>query len=191
MFTHDVIKQKYSTEGYLPNYPPHLISDEEMFQAFMPLQYFTLDEDEDDVVFGLSEWDSFCNDDQPSYFKDNYPQIGPSLLSPYKELVSNMCYHMMNYIKDNTYVVPSWVYSYMLGAVIGPASDKTDIHDLLVELLCDNIDDDYGEIQGSKCLQTAIEYENSAKVIKEQHRPPTIFGEPYIIKYLRLRSLIR
>lgn len=191
MFTHDVIKQRYSIEGYLPNYPPHLISDEEMFQAFIPLQYFKLDEDEDDVVFGLSEWADYENDPQPSYFKDNYPSLGPTLLSAYKELISNICYHIKMHLKDDTYAIPPWVYSYMLKAVIGPTSDKQDIHDLLVELVCDNIDDDYGELQGSKCLNTSIEYENSAKIVKETHRPPTMFGEPYIIKFLRLRSLIR
>ena len=35
MMIHDVIKIKLSREGYLPDYPPHLISDEEMCRAFI------------------------------------------------------------------------------------------------------------------------------------------------------------
>ena len=34
---HDIIKIKYTRLGYLPNYPYHLISDEEMFNAFIDL----------------------------------------------------------------------------------------------------------------------------------------------------------
>lgn len=32
---HDLIKIKYVREGYLPNYPYHLISDSEMCDAFI------------------------------------------------------------------------------------------------------------------------------------------------------------
>lgn len=189
MFTHDVIKQKYSLEGYLLDYPPHLISDEEMFQAFIPLQYFKIDEDRDEVVFGLNEWQQFENDTQPSYFKNNYPLLGESLLYQYKDLVSNICYHIKRHLENESYVIPSWVYSYMLGAVIGPESEKIDIHDFLVSLNCDNLDDNYGEKEGNACLKAAIEYENSIRVVVEEHRPTTMFGELYLIKYLRLKGL--
>ena len=36
-FVHDVIKIKYAREGYLPDLPYHLISDEEMCDAFINL----------------------------------------------------------------------------------------------------------------------------------------------------------
>ena len=36
-FIHDIIKIKYSKLGYLPSYPYNLISDKEMFQAFINL----------------------------------------------------------------------------------------------------------------------------------------------------------
>ena len=35
MFIHDFIKIMYTDMGYLPNYPYYLISDEEMFDAFL------------------------------------------------------------------------------------------------------------------------------------------------------------
>ena len=191
MFTHDVIKQKYSVEGYLPNYPPHLISEEEMFKAFIPYQYFKIDEDKDEVEFGLDEWNNYIDDEEPSYFKDNYPSLGDSLLFQYKELISNICYHIIRHMEDTDYSIPSWIYSYMLGSVIGPSSDKIDIHDFLVAITCDNIDDEYGEREGNACLKTAIEYENSLRIVKEQHRPVTMFGELYILKYLRLKEIGR
>ena len=71
MFTHDVIKQMYTLEGYLPNYPPHLISDEEMFEAFLPTKYFKLDTRYDEVTFDITDWKNYEDDSQPSYFKDH------------------------------------------------------------------------------------------------------------------------
>lgn len=35
MFIHDIIKIEYIRQGYLPDYPYHLISDKEMFDAFL------------------------------------------------------------------------------------------------------------------------------------------------------------
>lgn len=35
MFIHDIIKIEYIRQGYLPDYPYHLISDKEMFDAFI------------------------------------------------------------------------------------------------------------------------------------------------------------
>lgn len=35
MFIHDIIKIEYIRQGYLPDFPYHLISDEEMFNAFI------------------------------------------------------------------------------------------------------------------------------------------------------------
>ncbi len=39
MLTHDIIKIQYSREGYLPDYPYHMISDREMFNAFICIDY--------------------------------------------------------------------------------------------------------------------------------------------------------
>ena len=41
MFIHDLIKIKYIREGYLPNYPYHMISDEEVFNAFINPDYIS------------------------------------------------------------------------------------------------------------------------------------------------------
>ena len=50
MLVHDILKIRYSDDGYLINYPPHLISEEEMFDAFM-------------------------NASGEGYFTDNYPYM--------------------------------------------------------------------------------------------------------------------
>ena len=72
-FIHNNIKIKYVNLGYLPNWPYHLISDEEMFDAFMS-----------NVVIDKSE----CRYDETSksyvgsklesgqgFFFDNYPLL--------------------------------------------------------------------------------------------------------------------
>lgn len=189
MFTHDVIKQKYSVEGYLPNYPPHLISDEEMFDAFLQTKYFNLDTRYDEVTFDLSDWADYEADETPSFFKDNYPLLGSHLVSQYKDLVADISYHIKKYLSETDYAIPSWVYSYMLGSAVSVNSDKTDIHDLLVMMLCDNIDDIYDETAGMKCFSVSEEYIGGMKSSDRLHRPPTIFGEPHVFRYLRLRGI--
>ena len=52
--TKDSIKIKYTREGYLPNYPYHMISDEEMFKAFLDVE------------------------NQSGFFYDNYPILEDS-----------------------------------------------------------------------------------------------------------------
>ena len=190
MFTHDVIKQMYTLEGYLPNYPPHLISDEEMFEAFLPTKYFKLDTRYDEVTFDVADWRNYEDDSQPSYFKDNYPLICSNLVSEYKDLVSDISYHIKMFLSDTTYSIPSWVYSYMLGSAIGINSDKVDIHDLLVMMVCDNIDDDYDETACMRCLEISRKFIGGMKVTDRLHRPPTMFGEPHVFRYLRLRGLV-
>lgn len=195
MFTHDVIKMRYSEEGYLPDYPPHLISDEEMFDAFIPMggddEYFHLDTKEDEITFNVSDWTRYTNDTNPSYFKDNYPNVSPSNLLQYKMLIADIEYHIQMYLTQQNYSIPSWVYSYMLKETIGPGSPKEDIHDLLVMLLCDNIDDEFTEEAALKCIDISIRRINAAGINKADHRPITMFGEPFVMKYLRLRSLVR
>lgn len=195
MFTHDVIKMRYSEEGYLPDYPPHLISDEEMFNAFIPMggdnEYFHMDDKNDKITFNVEDWSRYESDTNPSYFKDNYPNVGEANLFTYKAFVADMVYHISKYISDNSYSVPSWVYSYMLGETIGVNSPKEDIHDLLVMLLCDNIDDEFTPEAATKCVDISTRRINTTGISKADHRPITLFGEPFIIKYLRLRSLVR
>lgn len=169
--THDIIKIMYVREGYLPNYPYHLISDKEMIDAFI-------------------------NNDT-NFFDDNYPCLNSSLSDVYQDLKSDILYHMNQYLSDDKYNIPDWVYSYMIGNVISINSDTLDKHDLLVGLLCDNIDDEFtGDAQAecykiSKLWINKLPYrditDGNGQIVKYK-RKPTIFGEPHVIKSLRLRS---
>lgn len=81
-FVHDIVKIKYSDEGYLPYYPYHLISDEEMIDAFIRC----------DVNF----------------FDDSYPCPGDDLKAEYDSLRSFVTTCCENYLLDGTRI-PDWV----------------------------------------------------------------------------------
>ena len=150
-FVHEIIKITYVREGYLPNYPYHLISDEEMINAFI------------------------YND--INYFDSNYPCLYESLQDKYTELKNFILNIVAEYIKaPRTYIIPDWVYSYMLGAVIGPYSDLLDRHDLLVLMDMDNIADVYTE--QAQAHTYAISTAWIQKLPLEYRRPATIFGNP-------------
>lgn len=157
--TKDSIKIKYTREGYLPNYPYHMISDEEMFKAFLDVE------------------------NQTGFFYDNYPILEESLIPEYKALVAEMQRQINAALKsdDDDVEVSDWIYTYMLGQVISVNSEKADIHDLLVLLNEDNIDDEFLPEAQRACYNIS-----KAWVNKIAFRPPTMFGEPHVIKYLRL-----
>lgn len=168
---HDIIKIKYVSEGYLPDWPYHLISDEEMFKAFICSDRSTYD-----------------------FFHDFYPLQSDSYLMEYEALKNGMQKEINNYLSAKLqlkdYTIPDWVYNYMLGKAIGPNSPIVDRHDMLVSLGLDNIDDTFNSV-----IYRAI-YDISTKCISKlrynQHlsevRPPTIFGEAHVLKYLRLHK---
>lgn len=175
---HDMIKIKYSNEGYLPDTPYHLVSDEEMIEAFM-------------------------NSDKDSgYFFDNYYVTSDSLTEAYEKLVSTIRFLLNRYISDasDEKHLPNWIYSYMLGAVISDTSPDIDRHDLLVLLDRDNVDDAITDREKSLCLRISKNWihklSSDTKYLKILQpdgsystvdiRPPTMFGEPHIIKSLRL-----
>ncbi len=162
---HDIIKIKYSREGYLPNWPYHLISDSEMCDAFL-------------------------NDDSYSYFYDHYPNVSSQLQPVYDSLVDGIKYHIqcLKSSLDDAYTLPDWVYAYMLGNVIGPSSTQQDIHDLLVMLGTDNIDDIFTPISASACYDVSRMWINKLPDNIKRNRPPTCFGEPHVIKSLRLQT---
>lgn len=157
--THDSIKIKYINEGYLPNFPYHMISDEEMCKAFMNTE------------------------EKSGYFYDNYPLLDDSLKDEYDELVRciNSELNKLIELNDEDYEMPDWVYSYMLGSVVSINSDTLDIHDMLVMMGIDNIDDEFTSEAEKECLK----YSNNW-VSRYDDRPPTMFGEPHVIKILRL-----
>lgn len=171
---HDIIKIKYVREGYLPNYPYHMISDEEMCNAFI-------------------------NDSGNDVFHYYYPCLNSSLEDSYNDLVNAIRYHIRQLVSDIEVSpsLPDWVYSYMLGSTIGPRSSVLDRHDLLVMLNLDNIDDIFTPQAAASCLEvstnwikklsTSEQVEYNGEMIST--RPPTMFGEPHVIKSLRLQQV--
>lgn len=181
MFVHDIIKIKLSREGYLPNYPPHLISDSEMCDAFLPYEF-----DEDDIYSGYEK----AMNSQLSYYVDNYPLVHPQLEQEHKELTANIAYHL-NRLKtslDYEYRLPDWVYSYMLGATLGVNSPKEDLHDMFIMLNTDNLDDELDYDCCRACYDESTYWLQKLPESKKDHRPPTLFGEPHVIKSLRLKD---
>lgn len=175
MLVHDLIKIKLTKAGYLMNYPYHMISDKEMCDAFMK--------------------------DGKGYFYDTYSIhiIDPSLHEAYETLKLSIEYHL-NLLKtasDDTYVLPDWVYSYMLGYVISIHSDPLDIHDLITPLGVDNIDDIFDDRASVACYEVSKRWLRQTQIQEMVEwngkqvdlRPPTMFGEPHIIKSIRLSQV--
>ena len=182
MFMNDLVKIKLSRLGYLPNYPPHLISDAEMCDAFLPYLY--------DIDNPLSGYDD-CMNAELNYFRDTYPLISDTLTDAYKTLVSEIAYHL-NILKttvDTDYVLPDWVYSYMIGSVVSVDSTQKDRHDLFVLLGTDNLYDEFDEKCSVACYNESIDWLKKLPTTYRQHRPPTMFGEPHVIKSLRVKEL--
>lgn len=199
-FLHDIIKIKYIKEGYLSNIPYHMISDEEMFYAFRGNEY------EEDIYSSTIDSPVFT-ESFIGYFWDNYPnpdETDSTLATAHSNLVKAIQYHIDQYLStyksnktDEIYTIPDWVYSYMLGAVVGPASDTSDIHDVIYPLGVDNVDDEFTADCAKACLveskawirkrlpDTTITLESGATL---DIRPPSIFGEPHVIKSIRLKS---
>ena len=196
---HDVIKILYTRSGYLPNYPYHLISDDEMCDAFIRLPedvYKNLPEDFfgitlDQTSTGIDWYNMFLNDVSPMYFKVNYPLIDEEITKYYEDLVNRIFYEIQQFKNslDSDRVLPDWVYSYMLGVCIGPESDKLDIHSMISSkaMGTDNIYDDYNLECAIRCLVISKEWLYRLIVPKgDVQRPPTMFGEPHVLKAIRL-----
>lgn len=239
MFTHDVIKMEYSKQGYLPNYPYHLISDAEMFDSFLCFRCIVTEEDASKIVQGdfslwespksyvslyklksyefiqedgvtklllegsksklsdfniLSGLDADCVLSPDCYFSVNYPLLFDTFEEVYDKLTEALVFHIDEYLNSlnspELYVIPDWVYSYMLGTVISVNSSQQDIHDMLVLLGLDNLDDVFTEKIFQSCLEISTKWVNKLPPDKNTMRPPTIFGELHVIKSLRVSGLL-
>ena len=162
MFLHDLLKIKYIEQGFLPNYPYSMITDAEMFDAFL-LQ-------------------------DEGYFAVNYPLLDDSLQDKYDELFAGIRDHISMFLNRGI-GLPSWIYSYMLGNTFSVNSDTQDIA-YLYELM--NLDpqvvDTFGPDLQRECLKVSEAW--IAKLpIKYGSRPATMFGEPHVIKSLRLAAV--
>jgi len=177
MFIYDLIKIRYSSSGFLPNTPYHLISDKEMFDAFIH------------------------ND--MNYFSWNYPDILKDTdlgSAPYLALKRSLLYHVGKAIasigSEDVYIPPDWVLSYMLGNVIGKRSDYEDIRDLGVAFGITDTSEGFTPEIAKYCYYTSkrwllrshiggtAEYDGDTI----ETRPPTMFGEPHVIKAIRLNE---
>lgn len=240
MFIHDTIVIEYIRQGYLPDYPYHLISEEEMFAAFIVDELYvdeqtatkvkqgnkTLWEDPRPYVttyrlisFEFAEVDdelmlvlrgsradlAYFNESSGlnctphlssnCYFSANYPCEYDELKEAYNTLVDCIYYHISMYLASRddastTHDIPNWVYAYMNGSVIGPASSDADIHDMLVMLNMDNINDEITADIMKACYSISKKWIDKLPPSKNEMRPPTIFGEPHVIKSLRIAGLL-
>jgi hypothetical protein len=236
MLVKDIIKMRYIYDGYLPNYPYHMISDKEIISGFM-------------------------NSDGAGFFVDNYPCMinEAEYLKAYNQLKLSIMYYVLLNVHegilsnlsaeaaDNIISTPNWVYSYRMGSVISVSSDKYDIHDLEVSLGTSNFSDTFTDACSAACLRVSkqwlgnnvidFQYGNTIDVPdifigkmsewlaipiestidgqpiyldENQHpievstlwdlcvgvngtkvyiRPPAMFGEPHVIKALRLQQI--
>lgn len=162
MLVHDLIKIKLVRAGYLPNYPYHLISDKEMCEAFISANSV----DTSNLTYNRSRdiWEHIKLTNLTGSFFDEYPLLDESLKPEYDTLTQCILYHICNLIFSNSsessYVLPDWVYSYMLGKVISINSSIADIHDLIYPLGIDNIDDLFTSDASYKCLEVSKDWVN-------------------------------
>ena len=160
--TNNIIKIMYVTMGYLPNYPYHMISDKEMVEAFIG---------------------------EDGYFDSMYYCPGESVREDYDKLKLSIEAVLMDYLQDNIDVIPDWIYSYMLGNTITYSSDVLEIEYLyeLTGVKPATSYDTFDENLAQACLSVSKEWlkkQSSAA----RFRTPTMFGEPHVIKSLRLSA---
>ena len=208
MFIHNIIKIKYVTLGFLPNRPYHLISDDEMFDAFVQYQIQIGDDGDETQHFVPNLDEGFF-----VYFYPYRPATADEMNNPnhyypvgeayrkYDRLIRSICKYINDYRTGVSAEIPDWVYSYMLGVVVGPKSDKMDIHDIIAPLGVDNPDDDFDDKASLATYEESLyylsrtinrsEYEDIGEMTTDiiLDRPATMFGEPHVIKSLRLKQV--
>ena len=227
MLVDDNIKISLTEQGYLMNYPYHMISISEMCEAFM-----------NNTTATPGSLDSAGS----GMFFDYYPclgdrdtSVGQQLRAAYMQLVLSIQYYLLCRIftDEETYPIPDWVYSYMVGSTISVNSDKRDIHGIIYPLGVDNIDDDFDESAELACLNTSTAWIQRSRASENIQcdpdlrdriqpylekcfifgqslwtiysnnrygpelgdrgclltRPATMFGEPHVVKSIRLSQI--
>jgi hypothetical protein len=196
MLVHDIIKIKYVSLGYIKkNYPYHLISDEEMFNAFIDagtgLQSNLIDPKV--RFFDMYYPNPFAEEDVIYKKRNSKGEVIEeiSLSGEYNKLKSYMISVIKDHVKysgtpaEDKYPIPSWIYTYMLGEVVYQQSDYRDIYDALELLGCANLDNEFTQQACVNCYATSLSY---ISTLTTGLRPPTVFGEPHVIKNLRMYS---
>jgi hypothetical protein len=196
MLTHDILKIKYVQYGYAKkNYPYHLISDEEMFNVFMDLGTGFISNliDPDVRYFDILYPNPFEEEDYIYEKKNSEGEVVAriSLKAEYHRLKDYIKDTINNYLKysgtpeEGNYTIPHWIYTYMLGEVVYQQSDYLDIQDTLELLGCSNLDNAFTREACVTCYRVSSDY---ISTLTTGVRPPTIFGEPHVIKSLRMVS---
>ena len=196
MFTHDIVKIKYVKLGYIKkNYPYHLISDEEMFNAFIDLGTgFESNLIDPNVrFFDINYPNPFAEEDYIYQKKNIKGEVVEeiSLNSEYNRLKDYIITTINNYLKyygtseEDNYSIPDWIYTYMLGEVVYQQSEYLDIQDTLDLLGCSNLDNEFTRVACINCYRVSSGY---ISTLTTGIRPPTIFGEPHVIKSLRMEN---
>ena len=161
MFVHDVIKIIYINMGYLPGYPFYLISDAEMFEAFLK---------------------------EDGFFNEFYPCPDESMQVEYDNLRAGIVQHVSSYLIDGT-EIPDWVYSYMIMSTITYQSPEEDIA-YLFDMSSVDPESPVAEFNkdiAEECLDISRKW-ILKQPSKYRDRPPTMFGEPHVVKSLRLEQ---
>ena len=159
MFIHCIIKLKYITMGYLPGYPYYLISDKEMFDAFLR---------------------------EDGFFNDFYPCPSEDLREAYDALRQYIVDRINDYLSDGT-EIPAWVYSYMIMNPVTFESDEADIAYICKMGNVDypGALAEFNEDVAEMCYKVSSRWIQK-QPSKHSDRPATMFGEAHVIKSLRL-----
>jgi len=160
MFLHDIIKIKYIEQGYLPDYPYWMTTDKEMIDAFLA---------------------------SDGYFADNYPCVDETLQSEYDALLNDIRSRLEAYIRDGV-EIPGWVYSYMIGSSISVNSDSEDILYLRTAFNLPVNKTDFSAEVSHNCYNESEEWIRKLPA-EQRDRPASMFGEPHVIKSLRLKEV--
>ena len=183
-FLHDVIKIQFINIGYLPNYPYHLISDEEMVRAFYNKEAY---------VEGSSV---SCFFKDYYYYPEEWVKYA-DLKTGYDSLKDYIATSVADYLDpDKKTPLPDWIYSYMLMRPITFESGELDIvylHDLLASRYGLAHEDElkvtgeylFTEEMANLCYLTSLEW-IQRNHSKNYDRPATMFGETHVTKSLRL-----
>lgn len=182
MFIHDSIKMLYIDMGYLPGYPYYMISDEEMFDAFLKEGGFF------DDFYPCPYSEPFpCTPYPPLDENDQPIEPIPTMFDEYNKLRKYISDTIFDYQSGTIETIPDWIYSYMLGNCIGIQSDVLDLY-YLNDLLSEDTTKGYPEFNektATECFKISYAWLKKQPTHVSQ-RPPSMFGEMHVVKSLRL-----
>lgn len=148
----------YIDMGFLQDHPYYLISDAEMFDAFLK---------------------------EDGFFATYYPCPDDSLQAAYDDLLAAIRRHIAQFL-DHQEQIPNWVYSYMIMRPVTYESPEEEI-DYICEM-ANIDKPDIIAVFTLQVAQTCYEVSKQwlAKMPSSNRRPPTMFGETHVTKSLRL-----